>query len=189
MLESTIILANFQPASSNHVDMELKLNMQYLEVGCPYYYHGKLDCVLQSSLLVHLYLHTAFPRPIVHRNLTPCCIFFDNDDFVPKLSNYLFSITIPPKQLHVEDILIGTSGKFEDITAAPKFHVSDGNIQLQTIVDPKILEEVGGNEQAVEQLQDFLAPALSCVQTESEARPYMIDVAKELVRIEKSILP
>ncbi|BFG42152.1 hypothetical protein CerSpe_284260 [Prunus speciosa] len=78
-------------------------------------------------------------------------------------------------------------GKY--LTEDPKLNVSDGQIQIETIADPKILEEVGGDEQAQQQLKDFLALALLCIQDESEARPDMIDVAKELVRIEKSILP
>ncbi|CAB4290737.1 unnamed protein product [Prunus armeniaca] len=174
------------------------------------------------------YLHTAFPRPIIHRDLRSTCILLD-DDYVPKLSNFSLSITIPPKQSHVEDSVKGTygyadpnymatgyitaksdvysfgvlllvfltrraalknqAGKFEPITADLKLRLSDVRIQIETIVDPKILENVGGDDQAQEQLQDFLELALSCIQTQCEARPDMIDVAKELVRIENSILP
>ncbi|PQQ22001.1 non-functional pseudokinase ZED1-like [Prunus yedoensis var. nudiflora] len=47
------------------------------------------------------YLHTAFSRPIIHRNLRSTCIFLD-DDYVPKLSNFSFSISDPPKQSHVK---------------------------------------------------------------------------------------
>ncbi|GMN68262.1 hypothetical protein TIFTF001_037317 [Ficus carica] len=54
------------------------------------------------------------------------------------------------------------------------------------IVDPKILEGDIGEEQQL-QLQAFLDLALKCIQVKSEDRPLMIDVARELVRIEKSI--
>ncbi|XP_008236268.1 PREDICTED: non-functional pseudokinase ZED1 isoform X1 [Prunus mume] len=175
------------------------------------------------------YLHTAFPRPIVHRSITSHCILLD-DDYVPKLFDFTFSITIPPDQLYVqENFSSGThgymdptyqnyyissektdvysfgvllliflmrrkavdrnSGHEELLTKDPKLNVSDGQIQIEIIADPKILEEVGGDEQAQQQLQDFLALALLCIQEETEARPDMIDVAKELVRIDKSILP
>ncbi|XP_021827482.1 non-functional pseudokinase ZED1-like [Prunus avium] len=174
------------------------------------------------------YLHTAFPRPIVHRSITSHCILLD-DDYVPKLFDYSISRTIPPDQLYVqENFSSGTVGyidpasrihhkssektdvysfgvlllvfltrrdahkrgaEIEFLTADPKLNVSNGQIQIATIADPKILEEVGGDEQAQQQLQDFLALALLCIQDQSEARPDMIDVAKELVRIEKSILP
>ncbi|CAL2279446.1 unnamed protein product [Prunus armeniaca] len=170
------------------------------------------------------YLHTAFPRPIVHRNLRSTCILLD-DDYVPKLFDFSLSITIPPDQLYVEDFPRGIVGYMdptyqtqyicsektdvysfgvvllvflmrrqarivrEYLTRDPKLNVSDGQIQIETIADPKILEEVGGDEQAQQQLQDFLALALLCIQEKTEARPDMIDVAKELVRIDKSILP
>ncbi|CAL8176961.1 unnamed protein product [Prunus armeniaca] len=152
------------------------------------------------------YLHTTFSRPIFHRNLRSTCILLD-DDYVPKLSNFSFSIR---DQSHVKgDNKIRASGYTDpdylvlltrrdaysnqagglDITANPKFHVSDGQTQIQTIVDPKILQEVGADGHAQQQLQDFLALALSCIQNQTEERPKMIDVAKELVRIEKSIFP
>ncbi|CAB4321057.1 unnamed protein product [Prunus armeniaca] len=177
------------------------------------------------------YLHTAFPRPIVHRNLSPTCILLD-DDYVPKLFDFSLSITIPPDQLYVQENFAGWPSGYVDptylksyqssektdvysfgvlllvflmrraaedwneagnvceyLTRDPKLNASDGQIQIETIADPKILEGVGGDEQAQQQLQDFLALALLCIQEETEARPDMIDVAKELVRIDKSILP
>ncbi|VVA15522.1 PREDICTED: non-functional pseudokinase ZED1 [Prunus dulcis] len=168
------------------------------------------------------YLHTAFPRPIIHRCITSHCILLD-DDYVPKLFDFSISVTIPPDQLYVEDFAGGPVGymdptykmfgkssektdvysfgvlllvflmrqeamdrnSLEQLTVDPKPNVSDGQIQIETIADPKILEEVGGDEQAQQQLKDFLALALSCIQRKIEARPDMIDVAKELVRIDK----
>ncbi|CAL2279450.1 unnamed protein product [Prunus armeniaca] len=177
------------------------------------------------------YLHTAFPRPIVHRNLSPTCILLD-DDYVPKLFDFSDSITIPPDQLYVQENFakwtVGYGDPYyqkhyissektdvysfgvlslvflmrrratywnearnvlECLTENPKLNVSDGQIQIETIADSKILKEVGGDEQAQRQLQDFLALALLCIQEKTEARPDMIEVAKELVRIDKSILP
>ncbi|GMN19987.1 hypothetical protein TIFTF001_042959 [Ficus carica] len=58
--------------------------------------------------------------------------------------------------------------------------------QLMEIVDPKILEGDIGEEQQL-QLEAFLELALKCTQRKREDRPLMIDVAKELVRIEKSV--
>ncbi|KAL6270674.1 hypothetical protein ACE6H2_027585 [Prunus campanulata] len=173
------------------------------------------------------YLHTAFPRPIVHRSITSHCILLD-DDYVTKLFDYSNSITIPPKQSHVKTGVVGMYGYldsnylatgyvttktdvysfgvlllvflmrreavdrnsgYEQLTKDPKLNASDGQIQIETIADTKILEEVGRDEKAQQQLKDFLALALLCIQDEREARPDMIDVAKELVRIDKSILP
>ena len=57
--------------------------------------------------------------------------------------------------------------------------------QIQTIVDPKVYEDVGEDEKVQQQLQDFLQLALSSTQDEIERRPCMTDVARELVRIDK----
>ena len=53
-------------------------------------------------------------------------------------------------------------------------------------MDWKILRERGGDWQA-RQIEAFLAPALACNLEKGEARADMIDVAKELMRIEKLI--
>ncbi|PRQ22282.1 putative protein kinase RLK-Pelle-RLCK-XII-2 family [Rosa chinensis] len=176
------------------------------------------------------YLHTAFPRPIIHRNLKHSCIFLD-DEFVPKISDFSDSITIPPEQSHVEDLVKGTFGyldpayrksgciteqtdvysfgvillvfltglnaskqnqaaeKWESLVSYVKLHACDD--QFQMIVDPKILEGLGGEDEQAQQkqLHEFLSLALLCTQDKSEARPDMIDVAKELVRIENSTFP
>uniref|UniRef100_A0A5B7B5N7 Protein kinase domain-containing protein n=2 Tax=Davidia involucrata TaxID=16924 RepID=A0A5B7B5N7_DAVIN len=60
--------------------------------------------------------------------------------------------------------------------------------ELNEVVDPRILREGGGTEQD-QQLQDFVALALRCTQNERDDRPEMIDVAKELRRIERSVRP
>ena len=47
------------------------------------------------------YLHTAFPRPIIHMNLKMRSILLDEDD-VPKLCNFFLSISIPEGESNVE---------------------------------------------------------------------------------------
>ncbi|XP_048426813.1 non-functional pseudokinase ZED1-like [Pyrus x bretschneideri] len=61
--------------------------------------------------------------------------------------------------------------------------------QIRAIVDPKIFEEVGENEQIQQQLHDFLNLALFCTRYRIESRPVMVDVARELVRIEEFVMP
>ncbi|XP_021823310.1 non-functional pseudokinase ZED1-like [Prunus avium] len=186
-------------------------------------------CIAKQLASALTYLHTAFPRPIIHGDVNPTCIFLD-DDYVPKLSNFSLSITIPPEQLYVEvDTVKGTmgyldpnysvTGKSSEKTDVYSFGVlllvfltgqraiqpREGGDQHQyavqyasshafedqfrTIVDPKILEDVGEGEQAQQQLHDFLTMALLCTEEESDLRPDVIDVAKKLVQIEKSMFP
>ncbi|XP_062019750.1 non-functional pseudokinase ZRK2-like isoform X2 [Rosa rugosa] len=181
-------------------------------------------CIAKQLANAITYLHTAFPRPIIHRHLRPTCILLD-DDYVPKISDFSLAITIPPEQSHVEDVVLGTFAYFDPeylssgritektdvygfgvillvflsgrevyqrnlkLVSYVRLHASDD--QFLTIVDPKILEEIKGEDEQAQQqqLHDFLALALLCTQDESERRPDMIDVAKQLVRIEKSINP
>lgn len=182
-------------------------------------------CIAKQLANALAYLHTAFPRPVILRDLRPSCIFLDSG-YVPKLSYFALSITIPPMKSHAEDepkgafgyldpayitsgyiseksdvysfgvillmfltgqraVVTNQEGEYESITSYVKFHARDS--QIQTIVDPKIFDEVRRDEQAQVCLQDFLALALLCTQASNESeRPDMIDVSKELVRIEKS---
>lgn len=60
------------------------------------------------------------------------------------------------------------------------------NDELTEIVDPKLSSE-GGEDEKAQQIGSFLKLASACSQKKSEARPDMIDVAKELMHIEKSL--
>jgi|UniRef100_A0A2N9J939 serine/threonine protein kinase len=53
------------------------------------------------------YLHVAFSRPIVHRDIQSRHIFLDQND-VAKLADFSLSIEIPEDQDHVEDAVRGT---------------------------------------------------------------------------------
>ncbi|PON67571.1 Tyrosine-protein kinase [Parasponia andersonii] len=45
-----------------------------------------------------MYLHTAFPRPIIHMKVQPSSLFLDKD--IPRLCNFSDSLTIPEGQMH-----------------------------------------------------------------------------------------
>ncbi|CAL8176974.1 unnamed protein product [Prunus armeniaca] len=159
-------------------------------------------CIAKQLASAVTYLHTALPSPVVHGDLKPGCIFLDHD-YVPKLSNFSLSM----RSGHISEktdvysfgvlllvflmgrrawwLIIRQEGGYSSVIDYMKSHA----YQHQTIVDPKILEEVGGNKQVEQQLHDFLELALSCTQDEIEGRPYMSNVARELVRIDESILP
>ena len=54
------------------------------------------------------YIHTAFSRPIIHRDIKPGNIFLDQHN-VPKLADFSLSIQIPEGESHVEDEVIGSN--------------------------------------------------------------------------------
>lgn len=58
---------------------------------------------------VMAYLHTAFPRPIIHRDINPYHFFLDQD-CVAMLSSFLFSISLPEGKTMVKDKDFGSLG-------------------------------------------------------------------------------
>ncbi|XP_057961716.1 non-functional pseudokinase ZRK2-like [Malania oleifera] len=56
------------------------------------------------------YLHTALPRPIIHRNIKPENIILDQSNFT-KLSDFSFCVSIPEGETQVKvDVVTGTYG-------------------------------------------------------------------------------
>ncbi|KAJ4839074.1 hypothetical protein Tsubulata_037076 [Turnera subulata] len=54
-------------------------------------------------------MHTAFSRPIVHRNLKASSVFLDQN-YVAKLSDFSITVSIPEGESHVKDRVEGTIG-------------------------------------------------------------------------------
>ncbi|KAL3538753.1 hypothetical protein ACH5RR_002119 [Cinchona calisaya] len=80
-----------------------------------------------------------------------------------------------------EQFIGGSAGNIFCITDQGKKYVEEDH--LNQIIDTRILGE-GGGAQKQQNLQDFWKLALRCVQGKCENRPEMIEVAKELKRIE-----
>ncbi|CAA2994260.1 non-functional pseudokinase ZED1-like [Olea europaea subsp. europaea] len=171
-----------------------------------------------------VYLHTAFPTPIIHKNLTVRNIVIDNNG-VAKLVDFSLCVALPPGESQMEVNIIGTHLYIEPdymstgiiteksdvygfgiillelLTGRPPFsfnlddeyptlrdfveHHVEKN-ELSKILDPIILGEIGEIEH---QLQAFARLALRCTVVRRADRPYIIDVAKELVRIQGSVHP
>ncbi|KAM4102710.1 hypothetical protein ACJW30_06G022300 [Castanea mollissima] len=159
------------------------------------------------------YLHTAFSRPIIHRDIDMRNIFLDQHD-VAKLSNFELSISVPEGETHVHvDILswyVGymspeyfATGKVTDKVDVYSFgalllelvtgqNSNDftqlNNGKCRCIVDPTILAGEGRASTIEQQLQAVVDLAFKCRKRESEIRPTMVDVTKELMRIERLVL-
>ncbi|XP_023922346.1 serine/threonine-protein kinase ZRK1-like [Quercus suber] len=170
------------------------------------------------------YLHTAFSRPIVHRNIKPENVLLDQHD-VAKLTDFSLSISIPEGETHVEDVICGTAcflcphylatnyitekvdvysfGSFllqlltgqrlhELFSSTDYFNVEDfendrKRFTINEVVDAAILVEEEGSV-VWQQLEAVLQLALICRKKDPEIRPDMVDVTKELRKIERFIL-
>nr|XP_009628930.3 non-functional pseudokinase ZED1-like [Nicotiana tomentosiformis] len=59
-----------------------------------------------SSAIV--YLHSEFTTPIIHRDIQPSNVIIDQNNGVAKIMNFSYSISLPPGELEVEDVVCGT---------------------------------------------------------------------------------
>ncbi|KAF5463091.1 hypothetical protein F2P56_019034 [Juglans regia] len=148
------------------------------------------------------YLHTAFSRPIIHNNIEPQNIFIDCHG-VPKLTGFSNSLIIPEGETHVKDDSYDRkfswprrllcphyrkTGCITEKTDVYSFGVTLLRIlATNTKVYPVILAgelRGAGVEQQIQAVRDL---AIRCMKEEPMERPTMVDVTKELRRIEKSI--
>ncbi|KAJ6434440.1 hypothetical protein OIU84_018036 [Salix udensis] len=162
------------------------------------------------------FLHAAFARPIVFRNIKPRNILLD-DNHEAKLSDFSYSVSIPEGESHVRDAVIGTigllapeylaTGNFNEKQDVFNFGVFllmllSGHSQhdpphrvkkcieddrLNEVIDSTIIDE-GAWPGKEQQLQAFAALALRCTSEVAEDRPTMIDVSKELRKMHLSAI-
>ncbi|KAH0666074.1 hypothetical protein KY285_027280 [Solanum tuberosum] len=57
-----------------------------------------------------VFLHTEFSTPIIHRNIKPFNVIIDEKSGVAKILDFSLSISLPPGELEVVDIVCGTYG-------------------------------------------------------------------------------
>lgn len=162
------------------------------------------------------YLHTAFPRIIVHRDIKPMHIFLDKN-WNPKLSDLLFSISLPEgKSQMVDKVIVGTFGYLDPSYLRTRLVTeytdvfSFGILLLVFLIgNGRPAVSAGHDSQSVDILgyvkdvyvnckmddildqrshkRDVVELALRCCDDKREDRPTMIHVAKELNRIERSL--
>ncbi|KAL6311263.1 hypothetical protein AAG906_016229 [Vitis piasezkii] len=166
------------------------------------------------------YLHTAFPRPIIHRDIYPGNFYLDQD-LCAKLSDFtlLQSLRISgtvgylaPEVLRLcvyseksdvfgfglllFDLLTGkdyrelvvSKGSMDDLKEDYLMDCIQSYIRnhgINGIVDPTILAE-GGGVPHHHQFQAVFRLILKCRRMNAEERPIMLDVAKQLRRIQSS---
>ncbi|KAL4618617.1 hypothetical protein ACB092_06G023600 [Castanea dentata] len=170
------------------------------------------------------YLHTAFPRPVIHMSINIFSILLDEHD-VPKLSDFYFSVSIAEGETDVDVPLRSTLmapelnatgkvtektdvydfGRFllelltgEDARNITRFTIDkDSSLVayihnraqgscINEIVDPAILAEDGeAGVSLLRQLQAVVDLALTCTEEDPQRRPTMVDITKQLRRIER----
>ncbi|KAL1213442.1 Serine/threonine-protein kinase ZRK1 [Cardamine amara subsp. amara] len=169
------------------------------------------------------YLHTAFPKITIHRDVKPAHIFLDKN-WTAKLSDLFLAITLPEGKSRIEvEGLAGTMGYIDPIhvntyfvseytdvysfgvcllvflTGSPAcdYPKSDGdsrhvvgcvkglheNGKLDEVIDPMMARDITTGQRL--QVEAYVVLALRSCEERDEDRPKMIQVAKELKRIER----
>ncbi|XVF57467.1 hypothetical protein PTKIN_Ptkin06aG0208000 [Pterospermum kingtungense] len=172
------------------------------------------NCMLKIAVDIAnaiAYLHNAFSRPVIHRDIAADSIILDQNN-VPKLIDFGLCISIPEGQSHVKDAVIGRTGwpapeLFATGYLTEKVDVYQFGMLLLELLIGKAINEImrenilngysydfsdlvarttthEGTE--AEQWLDFKTLVLGCICIDGEKRPTMIEVAKELRRIYQS---
>ncbi|XP_010520220.1 PREDICTED: non-functional pseudokinase ZED1-like isoform X2 [Tarenaya hassleriana] len=163
------------------------------------------------------YLHKAFPRIIIHRDIMPWNIFLDNN-WTAKLTGFSISISLPEGKSRAEDVIVGTYGYVDPrymetgvvaessdvfsfgtffmvlLTGRPPFSSHGGYVKVHDYVK-SIIEYGDMNEMMAEDMTDHqrsqmevcLKLALRCCEDTEDDRPTMVQVTKELKQIETSL--
>ncbi|CAF2096954.1 unnamed protein product [Brassica rapa subsp. trilocularis] len=119
------------------------------------------------------YLHTAFSRIILHRDIKATNVFLDKN-WKASLTDFSSAVTLPEGKSWIQGIVLGTM-------------LLDYVKDLRERGEPV---EFGGDSKDMRpgQMNMFLDLALRCCEVRNEDRPKMILVAKEIKLIEQASL-
>ena len=147
------------------------------------------------------YLHTAFPRPFIHRDIRVDNFFLDQD-CSPKLFSFFFCIAVPEGETHATDEVVGVMGNIapESIETG-KFTEKNDVFNFSTLLSELLTGQrgydlsQGENSSLANWLNGVMDPTtpveqqqayelfLRCSSLTAEKRPTMVDVSKELRQI------
>lgn len=218
-LEFPFLVLVFEYAENGVMNHRGATKVNGEEVFLPWSIRLKIGKEIANALT---YLHMAFPKIIIHRDVKPVRIFLDKR-WNAKLSNLSFSISIPEGKTRIEtERVMGTVGyldpsyiatnfvtEYTDVfsfgvflmvllTARPALLItgSDGeykgvvgyvkglyeNGKLDEVIDPSMFTNNTNGQRL--QVEACVVLAMRCCEKRDEDRPKMIQVAKELKRIE-----
>jgi serine/threonine protein kinase len=106
-LESPIPISVYESATNGTLDSRIRVS-SHQQQRQSITWQSRLKIAKDIAHTIS-YLHVAFSRPIVHRDIKSRHIFLDQND-VAKLADFSLSIEIPEDQDHVEDHVRGTIG-------------------------------------------------------------------------------
>ncbi|CAF2112664.1 unnamed protein product [Brassica napus] len=145
------------------------------------------------------YLHTAFPRIIIHRNIKPANVLLDKNG-TAKLTDLSHAVTLPEGKCWIEEPVVGTYGYTDPIYFSTGILTPYSDVfsfgffmlvllmgKTTTFGEPVVFGG-GLNDMKPGQMRMFLELALRCCEERNEDRPMMILVAKEIKLIEQGSL-
>ncbi|CAF2046992.1 unnamed protein product [Brassica rapa] len=131
------------------------------------------------------YLHTEFPRIIVHRNITPMNVFLDKN-WTAKLSDFSLALTLPEVSNGRQILLIYI--RLLGLMCASSIYYVRGLQEkgefTETIYRVGVRDIVEAERFQVDKIVEL---AFRCCERSVEKRPKMIDVAKEFKQIQRSL--
>ncbi|KAK4718750.1 hypothetical protein R3W88_017088 [Solanum pinnatisectum] len=118
LLDNRPVLVRFNRCQFNNIHRDIAITAQMSHLK-----NGNINDLDRKSLLWEnrlrvardvasaiVFLHTEFTTPIIHRDIKPHNVIIDENSGVAKIVDFSSSISLPPGELEIQDILCGTYG-------------------------------------------------------------------------------